>query len=203
MIGLISYGLGNIKAFENIYKKLNIPCMRVENPSDLEKVEKLILPGVGSFDNAMSKLIKSNLLDTINYKVKDEKIPILGVCVGMQIMSNSSEEGNLEGLGWIKGRVKKFKPSYFKSKPFNPHMGWNSISQRNESKIFNNIQSLKFYFLHSYYLDPELNSNIISSTNYGLDFCSAINQDNIWATQFHPEKSHNSGIKLLENFSKL
>ena len=82
-------------------------------------------------------------------------------------------------------------------------MGWNSISLRNESKIFNNIQSLKFYFLHSYYLDPELNSNIISSTNYGLDFCSAINQENIWATQFHPEKSHNSGIKLLENFSKL
>ena len=203
MIGLISYGLGNIKAFENIYKKLNIPCMRVKNPSDLEKVEKLILPGVGSFDNAMSKLIKSNLLDTINHKVKDEKIPILGVCVGMQIMSESSEEGALKGLGWIKGRVKKFKPSSFKSKPFNPHMGWNSISPRNESVIFNNIHSLKFYFLHSYYLDPELNSNIISSTIYGLDFCSAINQENVWATQFHPEKSHDSGIKLLENFSKL
>lgn len=203
MIGILNYGLGNIRAFENIFKKLNTPCRRINNSDDFEKVDKIILPGVGSFDNAIQKLRNSNFLEELNKKVKVDKIPILGVCVGMQMMANSSEEGTMDGLGWISGTVKKFNYDSLNKNQNVPHMGWNNIYQRNEPIIFKNINSLKFYFLHSYYLDPESKINIISTTKYGLEFCSAINQENIWATQFHPEKSHDSGIKLLENFSKL
>lgn len=203
MIGLVNYGLGNIKAFANIYKNLNIQCKFINNPCDIEEVEKLILPGVGSYDNAIKKLKQSNLLEAINNKVKKEKMPVLGVCIGMQIMANYSEEGILEGLGWIPGIVKKFKESSFSSKPYTPHMGWNNIEKLNNPILFNEIENPKFYFLHSYYLEPEEGSIITSTTNYGLDFCSSINFENIYATQFHPEKSHNFGVKMLENFSKL
>ena len=203
MIGLVNYGLGNIKAFANIYKNLNVQCKFINNPCDIEKVEKIILPGVGSFDNAIKKLKQSNLLEAINNKVKKEKMPVLGVCVGMQIMANYSEEGLLEGLGWIPGIVKKFKESSFSAKPYTPHMGWNKIEKLNNPILFNEIENPKFYFLHSYYLEPEEGSIITSTTNYGLDFCSSINFENIYATQFHPEKSHNFGVKMLENFSKL
>ncbi len=203
MIGLVNYGLGNIKALKNIYKKLNVSCKFINNPIDIEKVEKIILPGVGSFDNAIEKLKESNLLEVINYKVKIEKMPVLGICVGMQMMANKSEEGVLDGLGWITGKVKKFKQSSFSTKPFTPHMGWNNVEKLNNSIIFNGIEHPKFYFLHSYYLEPEDSSIITSTTNYGFDFCSSINHENIYATQFHPEKSHNFGVKMLENFSKL
>ena len=201
MIGVIDYGLGNIKAFLNVYKKLNIPATKIKNKKDFEKISKVILPGVGSFDQAMNKLNNSGLRDELENKVLHHNIPILGICVGMQMLADSSEEGSLNGLGWINGNVKKFDITNIPYKTKIPHMGWNNIIP-NESNLimkgFNNDS--KFYFLHSYYVECKNERNIISETHYGEKFSSAINKKNIFGVQFHPEKSHNNGVNLLKNF---
>ena len=201
MIGVIDYGLGNIKAFLNVYKKLNIPATKIKNKKDFEKISKVILPGVGSFDQAMNKLNNSGLRDELENKVLHHNIPILGICVGMQMLADSSEEGSLNGLGWINGNVKKFDITNIPYKTKIPHMGWNNIIP-NESNLimkgFNNDS--KFYFLHSYYFECKNERNIISETHYGEKFSSAINKKNIFGVQFHPEKSHNNGVNLLKNF---
>ena len=201
MIGVIDYGLGNIKAFLNVYKKLNIPATKIKNKKDFEKISKVILPGVGSFDQAMNKLNNSGLRDELENKVLHHNIPILGICVGMQMLADSSEEGSLNGLGWINGNVKKFDITNIPYKTKIPHMGWNNIIP-NESNLimkgFNNDS--KFYFLHSYYFECKNEKNIISETYYGEKFSSAINKKNIFGVQFHPEKSHNNGVNLLKNF---
>ena len=206
MIGIIDYGLGNISAFENIYRNLGIESIRINNQSLFKKINKLILPGVGAFDNAMIKLNKSGLLDDLNEYVINKGVPILGVCVGMQMMACSSEEGKEKGLGWLpSGKVVKFKDNYFDMKTHTPHMGWNSICIKSNDKIFNDLNDQYFYFLHSYYLKLENyeERNILCTTKYGIEFISAIKHDNIFATQFHPEKSHISGITILKNFSML
>lgn len=197
-ICIIDYQLGNIKAFKNIYNKLNINAEIVSKTEQFEGATHLILPGVGSFDWAISKLNRSGLRDTLDQLVLKKKVPILGVCVGMQIMSSKSEEGQLSGLNWIDGNVKKFKNDYIL-----PHMGWNQIKPFTESIIFKDIKNLEFYFLHSYYYKIKEDKHILSTTEYSNIFTSAINKNNIYGTQFHPEKSHQSGIKLLENFSKI
>lgn len=197
-ICIIDYQLGNIKAFKNIYNKLNINAEIVSKTEQFEGATHLILPGVGSFDWAISKLNRSGLRDTLDQLVLKKKVPILGVCVGMQIMSSKSEEGQLSGLNWIDGNVKKFKNDYIL-----PHMGWNQIKPFTESIIFKDIKNLEFYFLHSYYYKVKEDKHILSTTEYSNIFTSAINKNNIYGTQFHPEKSHQSGIKLLENFSKI
>ena len=202
MISIINYGLGNIQAFKNIYDKLNIANSFVSNSKDIDNAEKLILPGVGSFDWAMHYLEKSGMRDSLEYAVRIEKKPILGVCVGMQMMAESSEEGNNRGLGWISTRIKKLQFAN-KNQFVLPHMGWNEVSITKESKLFRNLNKKNFYFLHSYFIDPIDNNIVLSKVNYGDNFCCAINQDNIFGTQFHPEKSHESGILLLKNFSEI
>ena len=197
-ICIIDYQLGNIKAFKNIYNKLNINAEIVSKTEQFEGATHLILPGVGSFDWAISKLNRSGLRDTLDQLVLKKKVPILGVCVGMQIMSSNSEEGQLSGLNWIDGNVKKFKNDYVL-----PHMGWNQIKPFTESIIFKDIKNMEFYFLHSFYYKVKEDKHILSTTEYSNIFTSAINKNNIYGTQFHPEKSHQSGIKLLENFSKI
>ena len=150
MIGIVNYGSGNIQAIANIYSRLNIPTKIITEPSELYEVDKLILPGVGAFDETMKQLIGSGLKEELDKLVLHEKKPILGICVGMQIMAESSEEGTLVGLGWIKGRVKKFDISWFKQKPYLPHMGWNTIKPKIEHPIFLNLDPEQgFYFVHS------------------------------------------------------
>lgn len=201
-VSIINYGLGNIAAFKNIYNNLNISSNIASTIQDIEDSTRLILPGVGSFDWAMNKISNSNLKDVINYKVKEEKIPILGVCVGMQIMAKSSEEGILEGFGWIDGRVIKMQlPNQYRN-PL-PHMGWNDIQISDSLKLFDGLPNQKFYFLHSYQFVPNDSASEIATTHYGNDFCSAVNSGNIYGVQFHPEKSHEWGINLLKNFAKI
>lgn len=201
MIGLINYGLGNLNAFINAYKKIGIKVLCANRPEDLEKFDKYILPGVGSFDKAISKLECSGLLDDLKIQVLDNKKKILGVCVGMQILGNNSEEGKLSGLGWIEGLSKKFRGRDLKV----PHMGWNSISikDKNHPLFFNLDENSYFYFLHSYYFSPSNKVNEKSLTNYNIDFCSTVSLENIFAVQFHPEKSHDNGLKILKNFNDL
>lgn len=204
MIVIIDYGSGNINAIANIYKSLKIPFSISSSSSEIQKAEKIILPGVGSFDHCMSRLNESGLKEILNKKVLVDKVPVLGICIGLHLMANKSEEGNLMGLGWIDGEVKKFEKSKLIYKPKLPHMGWNRVHVLSNQELFKGINEKKgFYFIHSYYISVKNKKNIMTTTEYGIDFSSGINSSNIYAVQFHPEKSHTNGLKLLKNFSEI
>ena len=204
MIGIINYGSGNIEAISNIYNRLNIECKVINNLKDFESVDRLILPGVGSFDECMKQLNNSGFKEKLNRIVLEDKVPILGICIGMHIMGNSSEEGVLEGLGWIPGKIKKFDKSLLVNKPYLPHMGWNNVNNIHNHIIFTGVnENQGFYFVHSYYYECEKEQNTLTICNYGLDFSSSIFKENIFGMQFHPEKSHSNGENLLSNFAKL
>lgn len=202
MITIIDYGLGNIRAFVNVYERLNIKTRVAHSPKDFKGSTKIILPGVGAFDYAMSQLNSSGMRDEIEKQVLGNKIPIMGICVGMQMLAKSSDEGELPGLGWIDGIVKKFDASKIPFKTRLPHMGWNSISPKSSSPLMNGFSnSSRFYFLHSYYFVAYNQDDIISTTDYGINYASAVCSENVFGIQFHPEKSHINGIKLLQNFA--
>jgi glutamine amidotransferase len=204
MITIIDYGLGNIRAFQNVYEKLNIPVKVARVLEDVENATKIILPGVGSFDYAMRQLNKSGMRDVLEKRVLDDKIPVMGICVGMQMLADSSEEGTESGLGWIKGNVCKFEAIMIPFKSRLPHMGWNTIVTKENVSLFNGLgNQARFYFLHSYYFVCEDKSQEISKTDYGITYASAVNKENVFGIQFHPEKSHYNGIRLLNNFAKL
>ena len=202
MIKIVNYGLGNIKAILNLYNSLDIKISVANNYKDLDSADKIILPGVGSFDNAMNKLNKTDMRKVLDEKVLVNKVPVLGVCVGMQIMLSKSEEGVLNGLSWIDAKVKKI--NYLNKKIKSPHMGWNNINILNDHQILNNLNNnSNFYFLHSFFCDIKNQENIIAKTNYDISFPSIFNYDNIFGIQCHPEKSHLSGVNFLKNFSKI
>ena len=204
MVGLINYGSGNIYAIANIYKRLNIPHFLSNKPDELIKANKLILPGVGAFDETMALLNNLGLKDFLDELVLHKKIPILGVCVGMQILGNNSEEGILPGFGWISGQIKKLNSSALSQKPFLPHLGWNSIEPTRPSALLKDTNLERgFYFLHNYFFECENSEDSLATTNYGNHFSSAINKDNVYGVQFHPEKSHSNGITLFKNFAEL
>jgi len=204
MITIIDYGLGNVRAFENVYRRLGIKTTLAHTAEDLKDATSIILPGVGAFDHAMTLLQKSGMNEKLNDLALEKKIPVLGICVGMQILAKSSDEGNLPGLGWINGVVKKFDTKLVKHKTRLPHMGWNTIIQTKSDKIFENINdNARFYFLHSYYFHCFNRDNEIAETEYGLSFSSAVYSENIYGVQFHPEKSHQNGIQILNNFANL
>lgn len=203
MIGIIDYGLGNIRAFANVYKNLNIPISIVKNEEQLRQVDKIILPGVGDFDHAMTLLNNSGMLESLNEMVLVNKVPALGICVGMQMLALSSEEGKLLGLGWIDAQVRKFDPSELINMPI-PHMGWNDVQPIAKNKLLAGLEdNAKFYFLHSYYFDCKNKKEAIAVTHYGRKFDAIVNSNNIYGVQCHPEKSHQYGILLLKNFANL
>lgn len=204
MITLIDYGVGNLFAFQNVYKRLDIPIKIANNASDLINAEKLILPGVGSFDYAMAQLNASGMRDKLDELVLGQKIPVIGICVGMQMMGNRSDEGKLEGLKWIDSEILKFDESLIKQRTKLPHMGWNDVIPTRENPLFHGLETKSiFYFLHSYYFKCNNAIDSLAISEYGISFSSAINHDNIYGIQFHPEKSHQYGEKLLYNFAKL
>jgi glutamine amidotransferase len=204
VISIIDYGLGNIQAIINVYNRLNIKAKTVRSASELEECSKLILPGVGSFDHAMEKFNNSGMRDSIEQLVIEKETPILGICVGMQMLANSSEEGKLSGLGWIDGEVKKFDKSSMLINNNLPHMGWNSVTPKTDEELFKEMQeNISFYFLHSYFFQCNKGSNIIGTSHYGYEFSSAIKNKNIMGVQFHPEKSHHFGVQLLKNYSEI
>jgi len=204
MITIINYGSGNINAIGNIYNRLRIPFIIANSPEEVKGAEKIILPGVGAFDETISMLDETGFRSVLDYEVLTNKVPVLGICVGMQILANKSEEGILPGLGWIDGEVKKIDKSILIHKPKLPHLGWNSISIKHKGPFFDNIDEENgFYFLHSYYFQCSDDSDIASTTFYGKYFTSAVKRNNIYGVQFHPEKSHHNGIQLLQNFAKL
>lgn len=204
MITIIDYGLGNINAIVNAYKAVNIETRIATCAEDLNGVEHIILPGVGHFDHAMHLLNRSGMKDKLDNLVLNEKIPVLGICVGMQILGKFSEEGIEKGLAYVNAEVKKFDISKLNHDTKIPHMGWNNVSQVDGNPLFKNIdQHGSFYFLHSYHVNCIDKDNIISVTDYEGQFTSAFRKNNIYGVQFHPEKSHRNGELLLYNFAKL
>ena len=204
MITIVDYGVGNISAFVNVYKRLNIHVAIARSADDLKKSSKVILPGVGAFDQAMKLLEQSGMRATLDQLALERRIPILGVCVGMQMLAHSSEEGNLPGLGWVEGQVRGFRSLVPESTlPF-PHMGWNDVLPVSSNKLFDQLESgARFYFLHSYYFHCDRGDDVLATSSYGADFNCALNVNNIYGVQFHPEKSHHYGTRLLKNFAQL
>lgn len=203
MIRIIDYGLGNILAFLNVYRRLNIPAAVARNSDELRDATRLILPGVGSFDHAMELLHQSGMRETLDGLV-NRGVPILGVCVGMQILAQQSEEGVKPGLGWIQASVRKLPGTNGNSRLQLPHMGWNDVVPSVHSSLFTGLErDARFYFLHSFYFDCEESGSELAETDYGIRFPSAVRSRNIFGVQFHPEKSHQYGTRLLKNFSEV
>ena len=203
MIGILDYGLGNILAFVNMYKRLHHPTRVVRQPADLAGVKKLILPGVGAFDHAMVLFNQSGLRPAVEDLVFGEQVPVMGICVGMQMLADSSEEGKLPGLGWIKGKVTRISASGLKSRVRLPHMGWNDILVSGQSRLFSGLDTdARFYFLHSFYFAAEREQDVLASVEYGSRFTCAVGNGHVLGVQFHPEKSHRYGAMLLQNFAE-
>ena len=199
MIGIINTNFGNINAIKNIYFDEGIDCKSVSNIGELDNVSKLIIPGIGNFDDSVTKLKKLGFYHKLNKLVLKKKTMFLGICVGMQLLFDQSEEGSKKGFGWISGKVKKFDVN--NSNDLNnkkiPHIGWRSLQLKKKNQLFDmNIN--QYYFLHSYYVKPKNKKDILTTTNYGFEFASAVQKKNIMGFQFHPEKSLNSGVNLFK-----
>ena len=203
MITIVDYGVGNIKSFVNVYNRLNIPVKIAKTSSDLEDAHRLILPGVGHFDHAMSELIKSGMREKLDELVLVKKIPVIGICVGMQMFADVGyEETETKGLGWISGNVKKIDNRNNKFKL--PHIGWNELSFTSNSKLLKEIgKKPHVYFVHSYKFIPSDEKHVSSKTNYSEEIVASVEKDNLFGTQFHPEKSDRIGLRIIENFIKL
>lgn len=204
MIAIIDYGSGNVGAIAAIYKNLGIEHAIMADIDLLESADKYILPGVGNFDFTMGRIRQSGLSKLLNEQVTVNKKPLLGICVGMQLLANSSEEGEVDGLGLIDGRVSRIRAEERDVRL--PHMGWNSISVGNDpAGLFKNVDSVTgFYFLHNYHFVPKSAQAITATAQYGGALaCAVSNNENVFGTQFHPEKSHDNGIQLFKNFSEL
>ena len=202
MITIIDYGIGNIGSIKNMLKKVGQRSIISSNINEIDEAEKLILPGVGAFDFGMEQLQNFNLIDVLNKKVLVDKTPILGICLGMQLFSQQSEEGLKPGLGWIEGITKKFNFDNHHNLAI-PHMGWNTIHIEKESKLLLDLaQDSRFYFVHSYHMACKKSSDQLCSSEYGTKFTCAIEKDNILGVQFHPEKSHKFGMQILKNFAE-
>lgn len=202
MIIILEYGIGNIASIANMLKKIGVPAKISGDPELVQQAEKLILPGVGHFDHCMNELRKAPFFNTLEKKVLEEKTPVLGVCVGHQMLFDKSEEGNAAGLGWIPGNVIKFKPEEMPAGYKIPHMAWTDVQPSNSAALFTGIEEPRFYFVHSYYTlcDPQY---VQATAQYGPTFVASVNKENIYGVQFHPEKSHKFGMKVYENFSKV
>lgn len=202
-IAIVDYNAGNIASIQKKMQLLNSNFIITNDPNDIEHADKLILPGVGHFANAMQQLNELNLIESLNNAALVQKKPILGICLGLQLMCKFSEEGNCNGLGWIDAEVVKFQandPLRHKT----PHIGWNSIDFQKDCALSNGIPSNSFfYFVHSYHLSLRNESDSLYKTTYDYPFVSGINQENLYGVQFHPEKSHDSGLQMLKNFIEL
>jgi len=200
MIVIIDIGMGNVGSIQSMFDYIRVESMLSKDPDVIRDATKLILPGVGAFDNAMRMLDLTGLIPVLNDVVLKKKVPILGICLGMQLLTKRSEEGVLPGLGWIDAETVRF--------PKNdglrvPHMGWNTVKIEKESKLFEGEEENRFYFVHSYFVRCNDSRDILTTTHYGFDFSSSVSHENIYGVQFHPEKSHRFGMRMLKKFTEL
>ncbi len=204
MTTIVDYGLGNIGAFANLFKRVGVPAKVARTAAELAGAERVILPGVGAFDHAMDLLDASGMRPTLERLVMEDKRPVVGVCVGMQMLADGSDEGARPGLGWVPGRVRHFSHACMNVPLPMPHMGWNDVVPSGDGGLFAGLESdARFYFLHSFYFEPADPRHIAARTVYGMEFASAVRSDHVYGVQFHPEKSHHFGAALLQNFARI
>lgn len=204
MITIIDYKIGNLGSIKNMLKKIGQSSNITSDVDEISKAEKIILPGVGHFGHGMRRLKESGCIDVLNHKAKVEKIPVLGICLGAQLLTKFSEEGNEEGLSWIDAEVKKFNKELMPEPLPIPNMGWCDLQIRSADRLVENLpQNSRFYFVHSYHIVCKDSKNELLSAHYGYPFTAAIHHENIYGVQFHPEKSHKFGMKLMDNFCRL
>lgn len=203
MITIVDYGMGNLGSVKNMFKRIGVQAEISADADVINKASKILLPGVGAFDAAMQKISDTGLREVLDYKALQQQVPVLGICLGMQLLTEGSDEGTLPGLGWVKGRTHAF--SFTKEQNLKvPHMGWNRVAIQRPAKLVESLgEEPRFYFVHSYYVKCSNAENAILKTTYGIEFDSALEHENIGGAQFHPEKSHKFGMRLLENFAKL
>lgn len=201
MIAVIDYGMGNSGSVVNMLIRIGCNVKLTSSISDIKQASRLILPGVGSFDNGMNKLKDLGLLDILNERVLIAKTPILGICLGMQLFGKNSEEGQQPGFGWLDAGSVRFSFATSPQQIKIPHMGWNTIRVCQNSLLFTSIEEeRRFYFVHSYHMQCNDPADILTRTNYGIEFTSSVCRGNILGTQFHPEKSHRFGLELFQAF---
>lgn len=203
MIAVVSYGVCNVGSILNMLRRIGAPAEPVSTPEALAAADKILLPGIGAFDNGMTALRTLGLAEVLQQRIVEAKVPALGICLGMQLLGDSSEEGTLPGLGVIGGRCVKIRATG--ERPLKvPHMGWNVLQPRRESALLADLDArARFYFVHSYYLACADPADVLATTPYGTDITAMIHRDNVWGAQFHPEKSHRYGMTLLRNFAAI
>jgi imidazole glycerol-phosphate synthase subunit HisH len=202
MVAIINYKVGNLLSIQNMFKKIGVESCITSDEEVIANASKILLPGVGHFDYCMQQFNQSNLKTIIEHKALQQNTPTLGICVGHQMLFESSEEGVEKGLGWLSGKVVKFDATKMPSNYKIPHMGWSDIEVQNKATLFANIEDPRFYMVHSYYAQCD-EGLVAAKANYGYPFITAVEKNNIFGTQFHPEKSHKFGMQLLKNFANL
>lgn len=202
MIGILDYGIGNVSSIHNMLKKIGVASV-IASSEEISDCNKLILPGVGHFDYCIKQLKAAPFFEVMMKKVIEEKTPLLGICVGCQMLFERSEEGNVPGLGLIEGEVIRFRTERMASELKVPHMAWTDVTVMNNNPLYEGIDEPRFYFVHSYHVSVDQVSQISAKATYGYDFAASVAKDNIMGVQFHPEKSHKFGMRLYENFASI
>ena len=203
MIVIIDYGMGNLGSIANMLKQIGAEAAISADPEQIEQAERLILAGIGAFDAGMQRLTDLKLIPLMEHKAREQKTPFLGICLGMQLLTRRSEEGQLPGLGWLAAETIKYNFEGQANRLRVPHMGWNEIQVQTDHPLLADLgEEPRFYFVHSYYVKCLNRGDVLASTEYGLPFDSIIGRGNLLGTQFHPEKSHRYGKKILENFAR-
>lgn len=201
MITIVDYGMGNLGSIQNMFRRIGVESQISSDVQVIADATKIMLPGVGAFDSAMERINQSGLRDILDKKAMVERVPVLGICLGMQLLTRSSEEGKMEGLGWVDADTIRF-PSVPNLKV--PHMGWNLVKKTQDNPLTVGLaDDARFYFVHSYYVRMDRSEDIILQADYALKFDAALNSGNIFGAQFHPEKSHKFGMTLLSNFARV
>jgi len=203
MVHIVDYGMGNLRSVQRKFERAGTVAIISSQLKEIEKANKLVLPGVGHFANGVQKLRESGIWEVLNHQVLVKKVPILGICLGMQLMAKHSEEGDVQGLGWFDADVVKFRVRDRLAYKV-PHMGWNTAERSKPSLLFSNVpDSALFYFVHSYHVVCHVPQDVATTTAYEHDFVSSMEKENIYGTQFHPEKSHDWGEQMIRNFTAL
>jgi glutamine amidotransferase len=201
MITIVDYGMGNLGSIENMFRRIGVPAEVARDLRAVERARKILLPGVGAFDGAMQRINESGLRTVLDHKALRERIPIMGICLGMQLLTRSSEEGRLPGLGWIAAVTRRF-PNDMGLKV--PHMGWNVVRSARASALTEGLPAdARYYFVHSYYVQTDSPVDSLQTTDYGITFDAVVGHGNLYGAQFHPEKSHKFGMRFLANFARI
>jgi glutamine amidotransferase len=201
MITIVDYGMGNLGSIQNMFKRIGVRAEITGDIASLERAHKILLPGVGAFDSAMRRINESGLRAVLDRKALEERVPIMGICLGMQLLTRSSEEGHLPGLGWVGAETRRFPQSLGLKVP---HMGWNVVTPTHTSPLTDGLAvDSRYYFVHSYYVKADNPDDSLQTTHYGVTFDAVVGHNNLYGAQFHPEKSHKFGMSFLANFAKL